>query len=392
MAIYTLADLYVPPRRSSSIPRQYHRMAAAARHDHRFSLADAADLKPKLQALDKSLAGTCTGHSRELDFTSIDDAVNMQPPHVAVYVDGSEEFFLMVKTISRPDLIPKVLAEAIKAMSQGRPYVNIQRTSDFKKGADPTFSDFRPMLPDIDRLCGTDLAGVVARLEAQGKLRVPSREQLPELRLQVYSYVLPEHPRGILPPWCRKSNGRRLALMRVNKQLHSEVRKHYYENVNFLIATVFQLENTSLYEDNTISIRQLIESMDSNIFPLIKQLSVRINGSSVQETLRTGSRSPPFALKYIFDTFPGLQQLTITFGTAPRSNMWVGQDQESIQGKYMDEMKTRFIKYIPPSIKVSWWHEDAARFFNSDMVEKSLWSAIQERASTYTDDSVNTSS
>lgn len=178
MAIYTLADLYVPPRRSSSIPRQYHSMAAAGRQDHHFSLADAVDLKPKLQALDKALAGICNGHSRELDFTSIDDAVSMQPPHVAVYVDGSEEFFLMLKTVSRPDLIPKVLAEAIKAMSHGRPYVNMHRTSDFKKGADPTFSDFRPMLPDIDRLCGTDLAGVVARLEAQGKLRVPSREQL----------------------------------------------------------------------------------------------------------------------------------------------------------------------------------------------------------------------
>ncbi|EMD93008.1 hypothetical protein COCC4DRAFT_196830 [Bipolaris maydis ATCC 48331] len=383
MAIYTLADLYVPPRRSSSIPRQYHRMAAAGRQDHRFSLADAVDLKPKLQALDKALAGTCTGHSRGLDFTSIDDAVSMQSPHVAVYVDGSEEFFLMVKTVSRPDLIPKVLAEAIKAMFHGRPYVNISRTSDFRKGADPTFSDFRPILPDIDRLCGTNLAGVVARLEAQGKLR---------LRLQVYSYVLPEHPRGILPPWCRKSNGRRLALMRVNKQLHSEVRKHYYENVNFLIATVFQLENTSLYEDNTMSLRQLIESMDPNIFPLIKQLSVRLNDFSVQESLRTETRSPPFALKYIFDTFTGLERLTITFGTAPRSNMWAGHDQESIQRKYVDEMKTRFIKYIPPSIKVSWWHEDAARFFNSDTVEKSLWTAIQERASTYTDESIGTPS
>ncbi|EUC48193.1 hypothetical protein COCMIDRAFT_34414 [Bipolaris oryzae ATCC 44560] len=383
MAIYTLADLHMPSRRSSSIPRQYHRMAAAGQQDHRFSLADAANLKPKLQALDKALTSTCVGHGRELDFTSIDDAVNIQPPHVAVYVDGSEEFFLMVKTISRPDLIPKVLAEAIKTMSYGRPHVNIQRASDFRKGADPTFSDFRPMLPDIDRLCGTDLAGAVARLEAQGKLR---------LRLQVYSYVLPEHPRGILPPWCRKNNGRRLALMRVNKQLHSEVRKHYYENVNFLIATVFQLENTSLYEDNTIALRHLIESMDSNTFPLIKQLSVRINGSTVQESLRTGPPSPPFALKYIFDTFTGLEKLTITFGAAPRSNMWAGQDVESIHRKYMEQMKTRFIKYIPPSIKVSWWHEDAARFFNSDIVEKSLWTAIQERASTCTDESVDTSS
>lgn len=391
MAIYTLADLYVPPRRSSSIPRQYHSMAAAGRQDHHFSLADAVDLKPKLQALDKALAGICNGHSRELDFTSIDDAVSMQPPHVAVYVDGSEEFFLMLKTVSRPDLIPKVLAEAIKAMSHGRPYVNMHRTSDFKKGADPTFSDFRPMLPDIDRLCGTDLAGVVARLEAQ-VAPFPFLQLPAELRLQVYSYVLPEHPRGIFPPWCRKSNGRRLALMRANKQMHSEVRKHYYENVNFLVAIVFKLENASLYEDNTTYLRHIIESMDPNIFPLIKQLSVRINGFTVQESLRTGPIPPPFALKYIFDTFTGLERLTITFGTAPRSNMWTGHDQESIQRKYMDQMKTRFINYIPPSIKVSWSHEDAARFFNSDMVEKSLWNTIQERASTYTDESIDTSS
>jgi hypothetical protein len=175
MAIYTLADMHARNQRSSSIPRQYHRLGGAQRQDHRFSVADAVQLKLKLQALDRALSGTFTDQSYEHVMANINEALHLQPPPGTVYVAGSEEFFLIVKSVSRPDLIPSVFAEASEAMLQGRPYVNRYNVSDFKKGVDPTFSEIRRLLPDIDRACETDLDGAVARLEAQGKLRVPSR-------------------------------------------------------------------------------------------------------------------------------------------------------------------------------------------------------------------------
>lgn len=178
MAIYTLADMQAASRRSSSIPRHYHRIAEAAREHHRFSVADAVELKLRLQALNTAVSGATAALHIGRDITNIadiDEAVRLQSSRGTVYVAGSEEFFLVVKTISRPDLIPNVYAQACKAMLQGRPYVNTYHVSDFNKGVDPTFSEIRRLLPDIDRACETDLEGAVARLEAQGKPKVLSR-------------------------------------------------------------------------------------------------------------------------------------------------------------------------------------------------------------------------
>jgi hypothetical protein len=179
--------------------------------------------------------------------------------------------------------------------------------------------------------------------------------------------------------------------MRVNKQMHNEVRKYFYERVTLSLSSVFQLENTSLYEDNTMALRETMAAMSPDILPLFKQLSVHINGYSTASSLRTQPTPHPLILKHMFNMLTGLERLVITFGTAPRSNMWAGQDQKSIQQKYMDEMKMLLIDLIPPSVKVSWSHEDAARFFNSDVVEQQLWKAIQERTSTDTNERVGIS-
>lgn len=174
MAICTLADLQARSQRSSSIPRHYHRIAEAERRDERFSVADAAQLKLRLQALDKVMSAMQPEHSHALDMNKITEATRSQSSCGTVYVAGSEEVYLVVKPVSRADLIPNVCAEACKTMLRGTPYVNRYDVSDFTKGVDPTFSEIKRLLPDIDRVCETDLGGAVARLEARGKLSFPT--------------------------------------------------------------------------------------------------------------------------------------------------------------------------------------------------------------------------
>jgi hypothetical protein len=195
MAIYTLADLSTPGPRSSSIPRQYHRIAEAERHEERFSVTDAVHLKLKLQALDKALSSISHQDCGQVDFDKIIDACCSRPFHETVYVAGSEEFYLVVKGLSRPDLIPIVFVEAYKAVLQGRHHVNRYKVSDFKKGVDPTFSDIRALLGEIDRVCETDLQGAFARLEARGRPPPPPS--------QVSPLILRSQAVSIPPASCR---------------------------------------------------------------------------------------------------------------------------------------------------------------------------------------------
>jgi hypothetical protein len=168
MAIYTLADLPPSRARSSSIPRQYHRIAEAERHEERFSITDAVQLKLRIQALDHALSSTSQENGSAVDAEKFTDACQSRPFHETVYVAGSEEFYLVVKGLSRPDLIPDVYVEAYRAILQGRHYANSYKVTDFKKGVDPTFSEIRAVLHDIDRVCETDLEGAFSTLETKG--------------------------------------------------------------------------------------------------------------------------------------------------------------------------------------------------------------------------------
>jgi hypothetical protein len=173
MAIYTLADLPPTRARSSSIPRQYHRIAEAEQQEERFSVTDAVRLKLRLQALDHALPSTSHEDGSAVDIERIIDVCQSRPFRETVYVAGSEEFYLVVKGLSRPDLIPEVYVEAYKALLQGRHYVNSYQVTDFKKGVDPTFSEIRAVIGDIDRVCETDLQGAFSKLEMKGTSTPP---------------------------------------------------------------------------------------------------------------------------------------------------------------------------------------------------------------------------
>jgi hypothetical protein len=144
--------------RSSSIPRNYRRIPP----QERFSVADAAQLKLKLQALDDKL-------DPNADLQTLKSACQPRPFHEEIYVDGSEEFFLLVKGIMRADLIPDTYIEAYATLQQGRFPLNHFRVSEFTKGVDPTVSEMRRLLGPIDALCGTRLDGSLRALEDGGR-------------------------------------------------------------------------------------------------------------------------------------------------------------------------------------------------------------------------------
>jgi hypothetical protein len=156
--------------RASSIPRHYRRIPA---HE-RFSVADAAQLKLKLQALDDKL-------NPNVDIQILKSACQPRPFHEEIYVDGSEEFFLLVKSVARADLIPDTYIEAYATLQQGRFPLNRYRVSDFTRGVDPTFSEIRPLLNKIDELCGTKLDQSFRSLEDRGKCNPVARSFLTDM-------------------------------------------------------------------------------------------------------------------------------------------------------------------------------------------------------------------
>jgi hypothetical protein len=126
-----------------------------------FTVAEAAQLKLRIQKLDDRLEPTA-------DIETLRRACEPRPFHETIYLDGSEDFYLRVKQIPRPDLIPDVYIEAYDAVLHGRFPVNHGRITDLSKGVDPTFSQILPILDQIDVLCSTKLADAYRSLEAAG--------------------------------------------------------------------------------------------------------------------------------------------------------------------------------------------------------------------------------
>jgi hypothetical protein len=161
----------------------------------RFTVADAAQLKLKLQALDDKL-------EPDANIDTLRGACQGRPFHEEIYMDGSEEFYMLVNPVMRPDLIPEVYIEAYAAVQQGRYHLNQYRVSDFKKGVDPTFSEIRGLLGKIDALCGTKLDESYQALEDEGMCDVvtPSWLTPHSQTLSVPSIASRAPPRGIPPP------------------------------------------------------------------------------------------------------------------------------------------------------------------------------------------------
>ncbi|KAH7356285.1 hypothetical protein BKA66DRAFT_248456 [Pyrenochaeta sp. MPI-SDFR-AT-0127] len=365
-------ELYRP--RSSSIPRQYHRRA----HQERFSITDAVHLKLQLQALDNALASTCPGRHGQVDMKKIIDACRSRPFHEAVYVDGSEAFYLVVKTLSRPDLIPNVYIQAYMSAIHGRPYVNEYNVSDFNKGVDPTFSEIRVLLGSIDRLCETDLQGAYQRLEDEVKpfpfLRLPA-----ELRLLFYAHLLPREPHIALlfqPLRDHKSPRLRLDIMRVNTKLHGEVHKYLYQNRTLFMILARDGSSKTLSDEYIARNYETLARMSMRTRQLFQKLEIQI-GYLANQTFTAkryadvSSVSDP--MRHIFTMLPNLQTLVISFA----SSSYAIRSMQRIF-RELNETVVWLISYIPLSVNLVW---DLSRAcpLQGKIEEQPMWSTIQER-------------
>ncbi|KAF1838430.1 hypothetical protein BDW02DRAFT_594686 [Decorospora gaudefroyi] len=382
MNVHTLGDLNQRGSRSSSIPPQYHRMADVERREARFSVTDAVHLKLRIQALDQALSSMPPEEADEAHVETIAEACRQRPFHESVYVAGSEQFYLIVKRLSRPDLLPDVYVEAYKTVLQGRPYVNAHNVSDLSKGVDPTFSEIRLLLPELDRVCETDLQGAFARRE----IRPFAFLQLPaELRLQVYSYILPREARITLEPMYRgqKAPRRRLDIMRVNTRLHDEVTKYLYEHRTLFMPVARHPTNKAFGDEYVARIYNTIATMNPATLHLFKHLEIQI--SHCQDRHIVASRYLPRIadpMRHIFRKLTALETLTIQFGPVATPSYWESETMlKTTRQRYEIETTEWLIDHIPASVNVSWDRAHASRFLGSDAVEQRLWHAIQDRAS-----------
>ncbi|KAH7392215.1 hypothetical protein DE146DRAFT_617778 [Phaeosphaeria sp. MPI-PUGE-AT-0046c] len=325
-------ELFRP--RSSSIPRQYRQIPAA----ERFTVTDAAELKLKLQALDDKL-------EPGVDAATLASACQSRPFHEEIYVDGSEEFYLLVKSITRADLIPQTYIKAYAAVQQGRFPLNHYNVSDFRKGVDPTFSDLRPLLSKIDQLCGTKL------VKPFPFLALPA-----ELANQVYSHVLPREPHIALlyqPLREHKPPRVRLDIMSANRQLHNETRKYFYENRTLFMLLARDKKSQMLSNEYISRYYETLAVMNAETRCLFTRLEVLVAHFS-EQTFKPRQyqlvRSVADPMQHIVALLPNLTSIIITLGPTPirplPASLRVAQQR--------NETLEWFLKYIPPHVEILW--------------------------------------
>lgn len=145
----------------------------------KFTVANAGDLKLRLQALHRLLKRTPVAQHGTLRFDDI-----LKPALSRTYVGGSENVYFAVKSLSWPSRIPQVFIEAYREVLQRRPFTNKYIYKPPQAGAwrqdisvsaraAATFSSIRPLLPELDMLCNTELTGFYQRAENQGESEWP---------------------------------------------------------------------------------------------------------------------------------------------------------------------------------------------------------------------------
>ncbi|KAF2850254.1 hypothetical protein T440DRAFT_109633 [Plenodomus tracheiphilus IPT5] len=344
--------------RSSSIPRHYHRLTRL----ERFTVTDAVHLKLKLQAVDAALSRVSEKDCDQVDVSALLDACQSRPFHETVYVNDSEQFYLLVKSISRPDLIPDVYVSAYSAVLQGRPYLNEYKVSDFRKGVDPTFSEIRPLLAQIDAQCETNLETAFGKLETRVK-PLPFLQLPAELRLLTYSHLLPReaHLALIYQPHREHKTPRiRLDVLRTNQQVHDEVAQYFYEKRTLFLVAARDKASQTLSNNYLSRFYDMVATMNPKTRHFFKKLEIQVSYLSGQTITLKRYPSISFVadpMRDLFALLPQVQTLVIAFGPTPfiAGENW-GIIREKLETVYW------LIDCVPPSIDVRW---DLTRAFTS---------------------------
>lgn len=373
-------ELYRP--RGSSIPRNYRQIPP----EDRFSVADAAQLKLTLHALDDKIG-------RNADIQTLKDACQARPFHEEIYVDGSEEFFLLVKSITRADLIPMVYIEALDTLRQGRFPINHHRYTDFKKGIDPTFSEVRALLGRIDGLCGTKLDASICALENEGRCSPAERSflayrvlvtpfpflRLPaELRLQIYAHHLPreDHIALLHDPfrkWAGKSRHPHvdLAVMRTNQQLHDEIAKYFYGQ-RTLFMQLARDKNGQLLSDEFISrYYETLAVMNPSTRGFFTKIELQIGllpdqHFEARRYQHVKSVSDP--MRHMLALLPNLSTFVVTFARRVSRPL-------SSRIRYAEHMRDTLqwlLTYIPDDAEILWDFRSNPHWFSDESVKEEM--------------------
>lgn len=308
--------------------------------DFKFTVARAGHLKFQLQALNIALTRTPFNQHSQLQFDDI-----LQGASPRTYVNGSEEVYFLTKSLPWPSKIPEVFAEAYSQVLQLRPFTNTyivrdftQVTPEFFSSASarfaPIFSKIRPLLPELDMLCDTTLNTFFQKADEKGMSSSRSFSQvtdhitvkpfafmqLPtELRLQVYDYLVPTRAFVHLyskefpmldrnPPSC-------LEIMRVNKQLHEETTKHFFDKPTLLIEACKEsrLHQTQGFftKHTTGEYVALVTSMSPEVKRRFTRLELRIfpDCASTADKAQLG----PLPLRQICNALPNLESILISY-------------------------------------------------------------------------------
>lgn len=174
--------------------------------------------------------------------------------------------------------------------------------------------------------------------------------------------------------------------MRVNKQVHGEVRKYFYERVTLSIRVTFDSEMLTLFTcSNTMAlVYHELTNIDPGTLAFIKQLSIQIRDWQRPPRLRKCFPMALPSMEHLFRRLAGLEKLVMTFDIPNRSPISVYQEQThtEMEDRRVEDVKRWLIDHIPASVNVSWPHADAARFYRSTALEQRLWQAIQDRTVT----------
>ncbi|KAF1925815.1 uncharacterized protein M421DRAFT_423375 [Didymella exigua CBS 183.55] len=305
-----------------------------------FMVANAGDLKLKLQALNNLLVRTPLNQHSELHFDAIFESVSSR-----TYVDGSEEVYFTVKNLSWPSKIPEAFINAYLEVLQGRPFTNSyifkterwwtpgQLTSVSAKSA-ATFSTIRLVLPDLDMLCNTKLNDFFQQAESQ--VKPFALMQLPtELRLEIFDYLFPaQTPLRIFSKIQDDPENRppvRLDIMRVSKALHKETVDHFLNNSSLFIEAYPDLRRgiwvqAYFTEATVIEYVARVMRMSYEARSKITRLEIRIIPEDAASPINSyhPARLDTSSLRRICTELPSLKSVLISFERMPERMCLLG--------------------------------------------------------------------